>query len=639
MDAAVKRDIRLINTAGVLGTLYGRLTAGEILIFFITQVLGIATEQWALASALIPLASILHLVSGVITEHLGRRKLVSLTCFAAARLATPFITLVPFFFEQADADTRLFYVAVALIGERCINAFGISAWMSWVADVVPEKERGRYYAGRLAMNTAVSVGILFGAGWLIDVFEEMQFPGYTLVGYSLVFAFAFLVGELDLLIHARVADRPMPEQKQRPKLRGLLAAPWRHQGFRNLMLFRIVKLFGDHLAGPFALMYLVESLRLSKAQVMLLTGVIMAVEAVSYGMWRRVGERLGYRNVLRFCSTLSGLGIVYWWFLAPDKPLVLYAVLIGSRLGFGVLVAGNTLAISTLTMNVAPKENRSMYFAQVQVIIALTMSLGILCGRWLFLWTDPAEPWVLPGLGTRLTGVHVLIGLTGLFRLAAVRLFAHRIPEARGAAAMPRISRIMRTNPLRIFPAALSFERPLSPEERDEHIAAMRQYIPTPREAELEQSLRTVLKDELAEEEEFHHIIEQMRSDRAGSIERVMKPIRESAALHRKPVRVKAETLRIQRLYAEGRLSACLRAVQRLAYKTNERLQSEKSEAAVAVIDGLVENMTPEQEPHEEAVLLALYAYLQMVREPEDMPPPGAEPRPGGHTTGPESSA
>jgi MFS family permease len=639
MDAAVKRDIRLINTAGVLGTLYARLTQGELLIFFITQVLGIATEQWALASAIIPLTSVLHLVSGVVTEHLGRRKLISLTCFAAARLATPFITLVPVFLSGADANTRLFYVAVALIAQRCADSFGVSAWQSWVADVVPEKERGRYYAFRLGLNTAVSVGVLFGAGWLIDVFEEMRFAGYKLVGYSLVFGFAFLVGELDPLIHARVADRPMPQRTVRPALRGLMTAPWRHEGFRNLMLFRVMNVFGNSLAGPFALMYLVEELGLYKAQVMLLTGVIMAVEAAAFGLWRRIGERIGYRNVLRFCGLWSGLGIVYWWFLVPDNPAVLYTVLISARVFFGVTAAGNMLANSTLTMNVAPKENRSMYFAQLNVIIAVTTSLSILAGRWLFLQVNPAEPWILPGLGTKLTGVHVLIGLIGLFRIAAVRLFHHRIPEAKGAAAMPRLNRILRTNPLRIFPTVLPIERPLSSEERDEHIAAMRQHIPTPREAELEQPLRTVLKDALAEEEEFHHIIGQMRSDRAGSIERVMKPIRESAALHRKPARVKAEMQRIQRLYAEGRLSACLRAVQRLAHKTNERLRSEKSEAAVAVIDGLVENVPPEQEPHDEAVLLALYAYLQMVREPEDMPPPDAELPPDSHTTGPEYPA
>jgi len=40
MDASTRREIRLINAAGVLGTLYG-LALGELLLFFVTQCLGI----------------------------------------------------------------------------------------------------------------------------------------------------------------------------------------------------------------------------------------------------------------------------------------------------------------------------------------------------------------------------------------------------------------------------------------------------------------------------------------------------------------------------------------------------------------------------------------------------------------------
>ena len=614
MNAAVKRDIRLINTAGVLGTLYVRLTIGEILLLFITQCLGIPKEQWALAAAIIPLTSVLHLVSGVVTEHLGHRKVISLTCFAVGRLATPFITLVPVFMAGADPNARLFFVATALIAQRCFNAVGTSAWMSWIADVVPQEERGRYYSMRLALNTAVSIAVLLGAGWLIDQFDKAD-P----LGYALVFAFAFAVGELDLLIHSRVADRPMPERKKRPNLYHLAAAPWRHKGFRNLMLFRVMNVFGNSLTGPFALMYLYEELQLTVAQITILTSVVMGVQSVSFSLWRRIGERIGYRNAIRFCGTLSGVGVIYWWFLVPDNHAVLYAVLILARIYFGILAAGQMLANSTLQMNVAPEENRSMYFAQINVIIAVTMSAAILCGRWLFMNLNPDTPVILPWVGTKLTGVHVLLGLVGLFRIAAVRLFHDKIPEVRGAAVLPRINRIMRTNALRIFPTVLPLERPLSQEERARHIESMKQHIPTPREAELEEPLKRVLKDELAEEEEFHHIIEQVRSDRASSIERMMNPIGESAALHRKPAKAKAEANHITQLYAEGDLGACLRAVQRLAHKTADTWESEKADAAVAVIDGLVENVPEGHEPHEQAVLLAIYSYLQIVREPEEL--------------------
>lgn len=625
MDAALKRDIRLINTAGVLGTLYVRLTLGELLLLFITQCLGVPKEQWALAAAIIPLTSVLHLVSGVITEHVGHRKLFSLGCFALARLATPAVVLLPFVTGHGDINTRLVFLSAALIGQRCINAFGTSAWFSWIADIVPEEHRGRYYTSRLALNTAASIAVFLLAGVLIDWFGTAN-PW----GYAAVFGFAFVMGEIDLLIHARVADRPMPERRERPRLLPLLAAPWRHRGFRSLMLFRMCLAFGNSVIGPFGIMYLVEELGLSATEITVLSSVVMGTQAISFRLWLPVGERIGYRNVLRFAGTLGGVGILYWWFLSPYNPVFLLVLLVCARVYYGFLNAGMMLGISTLTMNVAPEENRSMYFAQVTAIIALTMSAGIFCGRWLYLRVNPASPVTLPLVGTRLTGVHVLIGLLGLVRIAAARWFHHRIPEVRGEAALPRIERILRTNATRIFPTLLSVARPLPPERRERHIDEMRRLLPDHKEDELEEPLRSVLKDDVHDEDELLGIIGRarqaqeksvaaMQAARARGIDSLIRELTESAALHIAPARARAAGNRLRRFYAEGDLERCLRTVHRLAHQTADEWDESKADDALPVIDALVERLDAGEPIEEESVLLALYAYLQIVREPEEL--------------------
>jgi len=616
MDGSVKRDIRLINTAGVMGSVYARLAFGEILLFFITQCLNIPKETWALVAGVIPLTAVFHVVSAYLTEHLQRRKLLSLGCFAVARLAVPAISLLPFVTGDSSHNIRLYCLAAALIAHSSISALGASSWLSWVADIVPKEHRGQFWSLRLALSTAANIVVLLGAGWLIDYFT----PGNRW-GYVVIFGFAFLIGELDLLIHTRVADRPMPERKEELRLLPLLAAPWRHRGFRNLMLYRLMFVFGSSLVGPFAFMYLIEELKLTATEVCTLTATFMVCQGLSFRVWRKIGDRVGYRTICMVGGTMSGFGILYWWFLRQDNFAVLFALLILARMYFGFVDAGIMLAHTTLTMNTAPDKHRSMYFAQVTVIVSMAMALGILCGRWIFIHANPTSDVYL--FGTKLTAVHVLIGLFGISRFVAIRVSYRRIPDAKAEAAMPRIARILRTRPLRIFPTLLSVERPISDTQRAEHVDSMKQLIPAPREVRLEDALATVLKDRIDAEEEFLRIIGKIRATRAKGIEQMTGEIAESAAVHCTPARAKGAAARIKRLFAEGDLAGCLRTVRRLAHQTADEWHSPMADSALSVIDALARSLGEGPHPREETVLLAIYALLQIVREPEDQHGPG----------------
>jgi Na+/melibiose symporter-like transporter len=614
MDASVKRDVWRVNIAGMLGSLYFQLALGQLLALYVTQCLGIPKEDWALALSIIPLTSALYVVSAYVTERLRRRKLISLSFFAIGRLATPAIMILPFITDAADMRLRLYYATVALIGLRGCSAMGSSAWMSWVADIVPRGERGRFYSVRLALNTVANIAVFVSAGRIIDYFSHGDLSDPR--GYLVVFGAAFVLGELDLLIHATVRDRPMPEHAEKPRLLPLLAAPWRNSGFRNLILFRATVMFGNSLVSIFALMYLVEELGLRTIHVCVLTAVMMFFRVLAFPLWRNVGERVGYRTIYSVGYTMAGAGVVYWWFLRQDNFLVYFTVLVAARVYYGVVSAGLTLAHSTLTMDTAPDKHRSAYFAQVTTIMAVVSSLGIFCGRGIFLLTDPASD--VTFLGTKLTGVHVLIGLVGIFRLVIVRLFYRRIPDAKAEAALPRIDRVLRTNPVRIFPTLLPLEAPLSRRERSRHVDSMKELLPDDTVPQVGRDVETVLKDEVHEEDEFYGILDRVRGIRVRGIGRMVNQIAESAQLHIDPGRARAAARRIRRQYADGDLTGCLRTVWRLAHRTADGWRSGRARSALSVIDALAETAGEDKPPQEEAVLLAMYAYLQIVREPED---------------------
>ena len=612
MDLQVKRDIRLVNIAGVLGSVYFTLALGELLVLFVTRCLKIPKETWALVAVAVSLTGVLHLVSAYLTEHFRRRKLLSLTCFALARLAVPAIALLPFITGETDGDVRLLFLAVALVTRAGLDALATSAWMSWVADIVPSEHRGRFFAIRQAMVTLVNIIPLVLAGRLVDAFGQDN-P----VGYLIVFGIAFVIGEIDILIHSFVADRPMPKHIESPWSLSMLAAPWRHAGFRNLMVFRLLNAFSIGLLGPFLLMYRVEELGMAAVWITGMVAVHLAFRVPGAFLWRAVGERVGYRTVFVFSRTMIATGIIYYLFLPQGRPAVFLTVMALAQVWHGIAWGGSMLAGSVLNMDVAPEKHRSMYFAQVKALFGLMMAFGLLCGRFIYIYTNPTSDIFLPGIGTKLTGMHVITGCYAIVNIIAVLIFRRRIPDSKADAAMPRITRILRTNTTRMLPALLPLDRPLPPEEKAKHVSSMRELMNGSARDALHESLDNVLETTVGAEDELHAIIgkEQLREGRG--MRRMLTEIAESAPMHVSPKTAKASVRRIRRLYEERDMAGCLRAVRRLARRTAERINTPKAAAAFNIIEAIVEVHLNRPEPHEDAVLLAVYACLQMVREPE----------------------
>ncbi|MFH1731433.1 MAG: MFS transporter [Planctomycetota bacterium] len=612
MDRQVKRDIWLVNIAGVVGSVYFTLALGEILVLFVTRCLNIPKETWTLVAAAVSLTGVLHLVSAYLTEHFRRRKLMSLTCFALARLAVPAIALLPFITGEGEGDVRLLFLAVALVTRAGLDALGASAWFSWVADIVPSEHRGRFFAIRHAMVTFVNIVPLVFAGRLIDAFGQDN-PS----GYLIVFGIAFVIGELDLVIHSFVRDRPMPEHEESPWSLSMLAAPWRHAGFRNLMIFQMLNTFGVGLLGPFPLMYRVEELGMTAMWITGMTAVHLAFSVPGSFLWRAAGERVGYRTVFVICQTMIATGMIYYMFLPQGRPAVFLTVMAVAQVWHAIAWGGSILAGSVLTMNVAPEKHRSMYFAQVTAVLGLMGALGLCSGRFIYIYTNPASDIFLPLIGTKLTGTHVIIGCFAILNIIAVRIFRHRIPDTKADAAMPRIERILRTNTLRILPALLPLGRLLPPEEKKKHVGLMRELMNGSARGALKESLDHVLETTVGAEDELHGIIgkEQLREGRG--MRRMLTEILESASMHVSPVTAKASAWRIQRLYDEHDVAGCLRAVRRLARRVAERIDTPKAAAAFNIIEAIVEVHLNRPEPQSDAALLAVYACLQMVREPE----------------------
>ena len=632
VDLNVQKQIRLINTAGAFGTIYARLATIEILVLFVTKCLGIPKETWALVAALVPATSLFQILSAYLAERFRRRKLLCLASHVLSRATVPLIALLPFLTGPGDRNTRLFGLAVALIVQNGLGHLATAPWFSWVADVVPLDQRGKFYSSRLVLTTFVDVVTYVSAGHVLDLLAQTSSRGYEdPLAYLVIFGFAFIAGEIDIVIHSRVVEPPMPAPAEKLDLRELFLEPWQHDGFRRLMTFRMFLSVSDGIIGPFALMYLFDELHLSASQVCGLGALFLLTSAGTYRLWHRIGERFGYRTCCSAAYVLSGIGFACWWFVplgSHGEQVIILAVMGAGNVLQGMACSGWNLALSTLTMNIAPRKHLSMYFAQISVVLSFVIGLSVWCGRELFILTDPHTPVYF--LGTKLTGVHVLIGIMALIRICAPFLLSRRVPDAKAEAAAARLDFMLRANPFRIFPMFFASDRPLSAEERAEHVESMTELVPADRQMELGDAIRAVLRDRFHLEDEFYGILGRERTARGRGFDRMIDEVADFAALHGSARRAKAAARRIERLYDQHKLAPCLKAIRHFAHRTaaDAACLPPVSRHALSVIDALQGAVPAGQEPREEAVLLAVYACLQMVRESPDEThrPPREEP-------------
>ena len=373
--------------------------------------------------------------------------------------------LLPFVTARADLSTRATLLALILVGGACLNHLASAAWLSWVADVVPSERRSEFYSGRFVLTTATSLVVYLGAGVAIDALGLTNPWSYVIVGGA-----GFVLGQVDLLIHSLVPEKAMPPRPDRIRWTEVVRIPWQNRGFRNFLLSQGFFACVGSFIGPFIVMYQVDELGLEATWVCGLMAIMMFASMVFYPFWRLVGRRLGFRAVYHLGWFGATVSTIPWFFLLYEHRSVFLPVLIVMHVFFGFFYSAVGLSTSTLNMDLAPEKSRSAYFAAMLMVMALAMSLGMLCGRWIYLATNP---WSTEWLGTKLTGLHAILFVRIVLRLGWLATLTGKLPEPYGPVARPRFAHLLRGNPFVLFPTLLALERPASERRRVRQIRAL----------------------------------------------------------------------------------------------------------------------------------------------------------------------
>ncbi|HLT58164.1 MAG: MFS transporter [Limnochordales bacterium] len=355
------------------------------------------------------LSNVLQVPWALVTERLGRRRQIMLIGALGGRLLWLPLVFLPWISPSPAAAVQLMMAAVAL--RSAVAAMTGPAWTSLMADLVPRRVRGVYFANRNALINVAALGATLLAGLLLEVGGE---PG----GYQLIYAFCVVMGAAAAVYMARMPDLPW-EGREAAEPATPETRTWRARWRRTVAVFRRAPNFnrycgttfiwtlGVHLPAPLFAVYFVRDLGGAEAAWGIVTAANFAATVLAQRYWGLLTQRFGEKRIM----LLSGVGaavLPFLWLLIPVPSLAIAVNGLG-----GFFWAGYNLASFNLLLELAPPVRRTTYVALYNTTVGLGATAGPLLG----------------GFGAAAAGIPLVLVVSGVVRFVGLWLFARTVEQ------------------------------------------------------------------------------------------------------------------------------------------------------------------------------------------------------------------
>ena len=378
------------------------------------QCLGLPLFWYAVLGSLPLIGAFMALPTSYFIARYGRRKQIFLIAGMAYRSTWLLIALIPW-----GLPTPWWWPS--LLGLSALGSLGAyimsPAVLSWFADVIPARVRGRFFA-RWSQGGQI-VGLL--ATLLVTHFLDAAEPGGSpalLRTLSIAFAIAALLGVADFLWLL-----PIPDVGHRPEpqitLARLFREPLADKAFRCYLAFNAIRVLSLGYLGQYVYLYLSEVLGMdSRATNLMVLVVPTLISLLAVGTWGRLVDRWGCKPVLIISAVCVVHGSVAWILVSPEAVWVGYCgVLVSVVAWTGVDTASFNLMLR-MSSSHGGRRQGSSYLALNSVVIAVAGALSGLLGGAVATWLG--KDWKATLLGVPLTYHGVLFVISGALRVAAI---------------------------------------------------------------------------------------------------------------------------------------------------------------------------------------------------------------------------
>ena len=303
-----------------------------------------------------------QLAGASLVDRLGRRRgLIATTSYVHA-FAYLALFLAPLILRRVDIPMVL-AASAAIYLMANVQA---PAWNSLMGDVVPDGERGRYFARRNQIVVAAMLVSLFAAAHLLDVFDDR---GQAWTGYGLLFAAACAARCASAAMLRRHCDPPLHVSREAYFSFWDFVRRTRHSNFARFTFAIALMNAATNVAGPFFALYMKRDLHWDYVWISMTTVTYLLAQILSVRWWGRLCDRHGARKTLLASGAVLPVLPIVWAMTGSYPALLLVQMLSGAAW------AGFTLSVSNFTYDAVTPPKRARAFGYHNVVNGL-LSLG-----------------------------------------------------------------------------------------------------------------------------------------------------------------------------------------------------------------------------------------------------------------------
>jgi MFS family permease len=440
----LRRAMMIATVGWMFGSVWFSSMSGTPLTLYARK-LGASQFQFGLLAALPFLASLLSLPASILIEATGQRKRIFLLGLYLQRFLWFVIAVAPlwilnkggFAHQRLAMSVFLWLMFIMYSGQ----AIGGPAWVTWMADLVPDRIRGKYFSRRRQFGMLTAVPAAWLVGWLLDT-QPSADPFSVMRWCAGIFIVAAIFGILDIHSFQYVPDIPKRPQKGMELIRAL-RQPLNDRRFLWFAGFVGTLFFAMSFMGQFVTLYVMDEAAKSgdhmnrTAQMMLIVTPYLA-QLLCMGLWGHTADRMGKKPLL----VVAALGLVPvgigWCVLTESTVWVGYILsAVGAALWAAVEIANFNIV---LEMSETPESGStsggSAYVAVNTVIINIAGCLGGLSAGVI---AELLKNWEAFWLFKTFRGYDILFAVSAVIRLLAVVVF---LPFIKDATARPTVQAV-----------------------------------------------------------------------------------------------------------------------------------------------------------------------------------------------------
>jgi MFS family permease len=377
----IRTSLKALTTESGFATVFYSIIGGALLSNFLLD-LGASAVEIGMFASIPQLTNLLQPLGAYLGDRIKSRNWYSLLIFGTSRLL--WLIIVPGIWLVSSSRIQphqlvlltLFIIWVSNI----LEALGRASFFSWIAVLVPQRLRGRYFGFR---NSVVNLTNFIGVPLL--GLAVSSWPGGSLSGFGAVLVVGIVLGIISLGFHFFMTDvnptllHAADSDTDHGSHWGTVFSFLNDANFLRFLLYSGLWSFAVNVSAPFFNLYLLGDLNIDVSVVTLYNSLGAGANLLMLMFWGRLADRIGNRPLMLTVGILVALTPLLW-LEAGTAPIFLWVWFPLLHMLGGATWAAIDLCSGNLMMAVTPLRNQSIYFAIAAAVPGITGAIGITTG-------------------------------------------------------------------------------------------------------------------------------------------------------------------------------------------------------------------------------------------------------------------